>query len=408
MRSNRSDVDGIQKGNAAHAGAPDRNHTMIKHSLSLFAALLLAACAAAPPPPQPMTDWRITAASGMDAVLLIGVASGDKMQAELYPEEVDWVQSALPPPALAALGRIDARIRGDFGQLTGPALAFFFSAGPIATLDDVIDSANDPHKRLRPALEASPHWSAAQFEAAVALMPDVALVLGALHEAGYEDWYDRRHRPSVRAAAEALRSTVASYDLVPEHARLLGRELDPTIEMLVLAFSRPYGIRLLGQRYASWHGWEPETQLRVAAHELFHPPYDPRDQELTELLAELEADPWMQSIVTGHDPQYGYNSFAAIVDEDSTQALEQVVAERLGFAEDPRERWRQSDDGMHMLAAALYHAMREDRFGETGGRYADWLKSALRRGLLTPQQVRERASAIVGADAVARWPGEAE
>lgn len=92
-----------------------------------------------------------------------------------------------------------------------------------------------------------------------------------------------------------------------------------------------------------------------------------------------------------------------MVNEDSTQALDQIVAERLGFARDPALRWQHSDDGMHMLAAALYHAMKEDGFDQRGGRYHDWLVSALDRGLLTPEDVRRRAAEIVGQAAVDKW-----
>jgi len=76
---------------------------------------------------------------------------------------------------------------------------------------------------------------------------------------------------------------------------------------------------------------------------------------------------------------------------------------RLEFAEDPGERWRDSGGGMHMLAASLYHAMLEDGFTESGGNYSEWLKSALQRGLLDPASVRSRATTIVGPETVAQW-----
>jgi hypothetical protein len=159
----------------------------------------------------------------------------------------------------------------------------------------------------------------------------------------------------------------------------------------------------MGQRFIAYQDWEPAIQLRVAAHEIFHPPYDPNDEELMALLGALEADPWMMSIVEDHDPRFGYRTFRGVINEGSTQALDQIVADRLGFARDPAARWRYSDGGMHMFAAAAYHAMVEDGFAETGGSYADWLKSALRRGLLSPDETRRRAAEIVGWETVNQW-----
>jgi hypothetical protein len=112
----------------------------------------------------------------------------------------------------------------------------------------------------------------------------------------------------------------------------------------------------------------------------------------------------MQSIVNDHDPAFGYNSFEGVLNEDSTSALDQIVSERLGFARDPAERWQTVDDGMHMLAAALYQLMQEDGFAERGGNYPMWLESTIERGLLVPSEVKRRAAIVVGEAAVAKWP----
>lgn len=352
------------------------------------------------------TEWRVTAAEGMDALLLIGAAGGDVMQSTIYAEEIAFVRDSISEEGWAAMQQLDKALRQDAGQLTGPALAYAFSAGPLATLDEVIASAADPVGRLKPGLMTSPHWDPDEFEAARGMMPVVHTALTALRDMGFEAWYAKTQRPSVEAAIEHNLAAVSPFDIIPEQSRLLGRELDPSVEILVVAFARPYGIRILGQRFVAWYGWDGETQLRIAAHEIFHPPYDPDDAEFKALLAELEQDPWMRSIVEDHDPKFGYNSFMGVVNEGSTQALDQVVSERLGFAEDPGERWRESDGGMHMLAAALYQAMVEDGFADTGGVYADWFKSALRGGQLTPARVRRRAAAVVGQDAVDAWGPE--
>ena len=199
------------------------------------------------------------------------------------------------------------------------------------------------------------------------------------------------------------KAAVQAFDIIPEQERLLGHKLSPKIEIFIANYSQPYGIRILGQRFIAYYGYDGETQLHIAAHEIFHPPFDRRDTELVKLLKALENDAWMKSIVDTHDPQFGYNSFMAIVDEDSTQALDQIVSEHLGFDNDPGERWRHSDGGMHVLAAAIYHAMKEDGFATDGGEYSAWFKSALERGLLSPESVRIRATHVIGQEAVEKW-----
>lgn len=349
------------------------------------------------------TEWQVTPAAGMDALLLIGAAAGDVMQAEIYGDEIADIRSRLSAGGLEAIDTLGREVREKRGLLLGPSLAYFFSAGPVGTLDDVIASAADPVARLKPALMQSPHWDEEEFDGAMQMMPIVHRALTALDEAGFNAWYDERFRVDVERAVDSNLAAVSSYDVIPEQERLLGRELDPGIEIIIVNFSKPYGIRITGQRFIAYHGWDGGIQLRVAAHELFHPPFAPDDAELRELLDELENDAWVQSIVENHDPKYGYNSFMGVVNEGSTQALDQIVSERLGFAKDPGERWRTSDGGMHMLAAALYDAMKTSGFADRGGNYADWLKTSLGNGALTPDKVRQHAATVVGETAVDRW-----
>lgn len=369
----------------------------------LIVAALLWPAAACAEETETRTEWVVSSAEGMDALLLIGAVGGDVLQAGIYDETIAFLRENLSEEGLAAIDRIDRELRQERSLLTGPALALVFSAGSIATLEDVIASAADPDARLRPGLEASSNWDEDRYAQITVLMPTVHTALLALRDVGYEHWYAATNRPPIEAGIARIASEVAAYDVIAEQSRLLGRPLDPEIEIVVVRFNQPYGIRIIGQRFVAFYEWEAETQLRVAAHEIFHPPFDTDDPELLDLLSDLEADPWMQSIVNDHDPAFGYNSFMGVINEASAQALDQIVSARLGFARDPGTRWRHHDGGMHMFAAAAWHAMVEDGFADSGGVYADWLKSALRRGLLSPSEVRRRAAEVAGEDAVNQW-----
>src|SRR5262249_23948262 len=75
-----------------------------------------------------------------------------------------------------------------------------------------------------------------------------------------------------------------------------------------------------------------------------------------------------------HDPSFGYNSFEGLLEEGVVKVLDQFIAERLGVAVPAAERWRTNDRGLHVIAAALYDVMREDRYDETGGNVASYLR----------------------------------
>lgn len=349
------------------------------------------------------TEWSVSSAEGLDAILLLGAISGDTLQASIYGDEIAFIREQLSSEALEAAARIDQTIRVENEGLTGPSLSYFFSAGPFETLEDVLASARDPDRFIAPNLDLLISWPEGRYEETLVIMPDVITVLEAFQAMDFGRWYQESYGDLIAQGIRQTRQAVEPHDVIPEQARLLGRELDPLIEIRILAFSQPYGIRIAGQRFLAHYSYPAGIQLRVAAHEIFHPPYDVEDEALFTSLRELSEDPWMRSVVENHNPAFGYNSFEGLLNEGSTQALDQFVSERLGFAIDPGSRWGQHDGGMHMLAAALYHAMREDGFDQTGGRYEDWLHSAIARGWMTPEEVRRRARAVVGDAPVDHW-----
>ncbi len=358
-----------------------------------------------PRPAASGTHWQVAPSAGFDALLLLGAAAGDVMQTELYPDEIRWLTERLPRDGLDALTALDQGLRAR-GHLIGPTLVHLFSANTTDTLEDVLASATEPEERLLGVLEDSPYWTDEGLPAPDhmrSLFPAVRTLLHALESAEFPAWWSDSFLDRIEASVAANREALAPYDVVPLQSKLLGRPLDPQIDVVITHFAKPYGIRVLGQRFLAHHGYAPSTQLRNAAHEMFHPPFDLKDAALWKRLDDLRTDPWMVALVEDHDPKYGYNSFHGLVDEDSTQALDQIVAEHLGVAYDPATRWSTFDGGMHLLAAALYDAVKEDGFDVRGGEYGSWLADALDRGLLTPAKVRRRAAAVAGDEAVARW-----
>ncbi|HSM32283.1 MAG TPA: hypothetical protein VK854_16415 [Woeseiaceae bacterium] len=349
------------------------------------------------------TRWHVQTAAGLDAVVFIGALTGSSLQYEYYGREAGFVRSRLNGDATAALQRL-TEFAELHGMLVGPNLALIFSAGPVDSLDDVIASARDPDARLRPGLQTSEYWDPREWTSVRdETLPDVLAVLLGLREAGFEAYWRRIAQPTLEMRVEATRKYLQRFDIIPEHERLLGRSLDPEIDVFLLYFSKPYGIRITGQRLASHHSYPMYIQLRTATHELFHPPFERGDHSVYERLDELRTDPWMQSILNNHDPSIGYNTFPELLDESATQALDQIVADRMGFDQGPGARWRTADGGMHMLAAAIYQMLRQDRFDETGGTFSEWFDSAIDRGLFAPAEVKRRAAQVVGQDAVDRW-----
>lgn len=164
---------------------------------------------------------------------------------------------------------------------------------------------------------------------------------------------------------------------MPLQEAMLGFPLEErSITVYFVHFCRPHGIRITGNRFISEADVAPEIILRSAIHEMMHPPFDRSDAALWQALDPVRKHPLVADRLEHHDRSLGYNTFKGLLEEGVVKTLDQFIAERLGIAVSAAERWRSNDAGLHVIAAALYGVMREDRYHETGGHAAAYLRDA--------------------------------
>ena len=74
------------------------------------------------------------------------------------------------------------------------------------------------------------------------------------------------------------------------------------------------------------------------------------------------------------------------------------------MARNPADRWRKADDGIHVLAGAIYGMLRRDRWIDIGGSIEDWLAGAVRGGRFAPAQLHAVAAQVLERPVTALWP----
>jgi hypothetical protein len=369
--------------------------------------LLLAGAAASLPglartAPAALTRWAVTGSEGFDALCFLGPLSGKDFYARFYPKELAAFRPAFPADAAEAL----ASLRKDAdaaGFLLGPALCLLFSGGPVATLGDLIAALDAADTVLKPPYRASAYWDAMQWAGFQMSGPRLRRVLEGLAKADFPTLRRQFLADRLAGRTTALQAKLAGVDMIGEQQRLVGRRLDPQIEVVLLWFSMPHGIRVQGQRFLTHVNYPDQIVLRNAAHEIFHPPFPKDGAAARAAQAALAKDPLIARILAEHDHSFGYNSLDGLLDEDTVQALEQIVSERLGFARTPAERWS-ADGGMHVLAAGLYGLLKADGFDRTGGNIETWMLRAANGGRLAPASLHPAAAKVLGVDPDHLWP----
>jgi len=368
--------------------------------------LLLTSLAAAAPLPalaQTRTRWTVRGSEGFDALCFLGPLSGKPFYTRYYEAELAEFRPKFPAAAQAALDGL-RKAADAAGVLLAPGLCSLLSGARDATLDDVLAAIDDAEARVLPPYKASPYWDEATWRGFLAARPALRTVLGGLREAGFPEFRRRFLEARLPPRIATLDAYLARYDVIAEQERLLGRPLEPGIDIILLWFSKPHGVRIQGQRFLSHVDYPDDNVVRIAAHEILHPPFAMDGPVAKAALEVLGRDQLFARIVAEHDKSFGYNSLEGVLNEDTCQALDQIVSDRLGVARPPAKRWTQADGGMHVLAAGLYGTLKAEGYDRTGGNLEAWLLDAAKTGKLAPDRLHAAAATVLETTPDKLWP----
>lgn len=352
------------------------------------------------------TRWKVRASEGFDALAFLGPLSGAELYTRYYAADAAAFGSRLSEEIRNDIARLSSEAsEGDFGLL-GPTLSLLFSNGNDATLESVLMALKARDERILPSFKASQYWDEKQWSWFDKAAPRLEAVFTAMRDAGFAAFRAERTGSDLNTRIADVQRSLNGFDVITWHEKLTGRTFDPTIEIVLLQFSKPHGIKVQGQTFLQAADYDVPTTVRIAAHEMLHPPVPMTGPAALAALKVLEKDALITRIVREHDPRWGYTTLDGLLDEDLTEALDQLISEALGVARNPADRWRKADDGMHVLAAGLYGLLRQDRWVETGGSIDTWLAEATRRGRLAPANLHPVASRVLERPVDKLWPLE--
>ncbi|RJF93591.1 hypothetical protein D3876_04560 [Sphingomonas cavernae] len=381
-----------------------------RHFLSTAAASLAAAtinpniALAADAPAKPVrTRWNVRGSAGFDAISFLGPLSGDEFYAKHYAAEIAGFSPRLSKGTTEQIKALKDEAKASDIMLT-PFLDVIFSSGQDADIPTLIRAIDGGEMLLRKPFEASPYWDQKEWAWFMGARARLRASLVALDTAKFTDF-----RRDVFAATEErrlahLRSFLGRYDVITEQERITGRAFESQIDVVVLHFCKPHGIKVLGQQFLAAADYDDNTLVFMAAHEMMHPPIPMDGHVAKKAIALIEADPLLMRAIREHNPSFGYTTPEGMFNEDLVQALDQIICERLGVARSAARRWTRADDGMHIMAAGLYGLLMRDGYPARGGNIEQWLDTAIDRGWLAPASLHASAATVMGRPADRLWP----
>lgn len=350
------------------------------------------------------TRWNVIGSEGFDAIAFLGALSGRDLYRARYAAEADAFGPRLPADIRADVPRLaDESDKSSFGLLW-PVLANILSGAGVTTLDSVIALLSDLEGKVRPAFNKNPSREDSDFVWLKTNAPRLVRIFTAMRDAGFPAFRLEKLGPDFETRMAEEAGALARYDVIRWQEKLTGRTFDPTINVVLLAFAKPHGAKMQDQTFLQAFGNDTATTVRIAAHEMLHPPFPMDGPAARAALAVLEKDPLIPRIVRDHDPKWGYTTLDGMLNEDMCEALDQLISEALGFGRNPADRWRQADDGIHVLAAGLYGLLRQDKWVETGGNIEQWIARAAAAGRLAPQVLHPVAAQVLERPVDRLWP----
>lgn len=350
------------------------------------------------------TRWQVRASEGFDALAFLGPLSGAELYTRYYGADATAFAAKLPEAIRSDIVKLSTEANtGEFGLL-GPSLSVLFSNGNDATIETVLAALKARNERIWPSYKASQYWDEKQWSWFDQAAPRLEAIFTAMRDAGFAAFRAERAGPDLNTRVSDMQRSLGGFDVITWQEKLTGRSFDPTIEIVLLQFSKPHGIKVQGQTFLQATDYDVATTVRIAAHEMLHPPVPMDGPAALAALKVLEKDALIMRIVREHDPRWGYTTLDGVLNEDLCEALDQLISEALGVARNPADRWRKQDDGMHVLAAGLYGLLRQDRWVETGGSIEAWLAEATRKGRLAPSVLHPIASRVLERPVDKLWP----
>lgn len=343
-----------------------------------------------PAPPKTFhttTQWVVMPSLKYDALCALDMLSGDPFYLRFYQADYDRLAPRLTPEEKHNFVELKRIIKDENKGIVSADLALILSVEPGDMLDDILLALDKPNE-IQLRLQQTPYYSEPNFQEFLRVRPYVIGAIRALKRIGFEDDWYHNIRPRIIAAQSHLQPQLAQYNIVPLQEQVLGHRLrDNRIEVLLLYYSKPHGIKITGTRYLTNYEYDYQIVLHNAVHEMLHPPYDLHNPAVADAVESLRRDPFLMDKVEHHNPSFGYNEFEGFVEEDCVQALEQTITQFMGLHDDEQAYWRRQDDGMHVLAIALYVLMQRGHFMDRHESFSRFFEQAVAGGDLSNANV---------------------
>ncbi len=337
-----------------------------------------------------MTKWKIEPSFKYDVCCFLNILTGDEFYKEYYKNEPNPYENNLPGEVQNAVISLHKKLKIDNEIIISAWLCLYFSAIDGDELEDMIAAVNDPTE-LKANFSKTPYYDEESWNIFLSVKSELLTIFNLLKDSNFKQYWADNIRIKIQKHIDDVKSGLDKYDVIAQNEKMLGYKLpSDTITVYMLYYNKPHGIKITGMRFLTSIDWPFEITIRTSAHEMMHPPYDQKnDTELVKLINSFEKDEFVMDKVNNHNKSFGYNTLDGLFEEDCVQSLDQMINEKLGVSKDAKKRWTDSDDGIHVIAVALYQIMKSEKYNSRGEVFRDFLLRMNKEGKFAPGKIKD-------------------
>jgi len=337
-----------------------------------------------------MTKWKIEPSFKYDALCFLNIMTADSFYLTYHQDEYDKFKTKLTPEAVKALAVLHKKFKEDNGKIVSATLCLYFSSVEDSTLSGMIQTLENPLV-LQSNFKKTMYYDEENWQLFLSLSGELKTIFKWMDDIDFYFYWKNEVLPKVNKKISETEPDLFKYDVIRENEYFLGFKLSfEEITIYMLYYTRPHGIRITGTRFITDIAWPFEIVIRTAAHEMMHPPYDyENDIELKNAIDSFKDDKFLMDKVLNHNPSFGYNSLLGLIEEDCVQALDQLINENFGIAIEAHKRWKESVDGIHVMAIALYQVMKEENYNSGNLKFRDFFLNKIKEGKLSAGKIKD-------------------
>jgi hypothetical protein len=336
-----------------------------------------------------MTNWKIEPSFKYDMCCFLNILTADPYYKEHYPNEPNPYENKMPANVQSAVTSLHKKLKLDNEIIISAWLCLYFSAIEGEELDDLIAAVDDPAE-LKTNFMKTPYYDDESWGIFLSVKEKLLIIFQFLKDNGFKEYWLENIKPKIQKRIDKEREGLDKYDVIAQNEKMLGFKLpSDTITVYMLYYNRPHGIKITGMRFLTSIQWPFEITIRTSAHEMMHPPYDYiNDSELRAVIESFSKDEFVMDKVNNHNKSLGYNTLEGLFEEDCVQTLDQLINENFGVSNDAKKRWKESDEGIHVLAIALYQIMKADNYNSNGEVFRDYIIRLNKEGRFAAGKIR--------------------